>query len=326
MNKKNGFTIIELLIIIAIIGILAVTAIPKLRKELNKGKVAKIQHKLGLIRSKLSIESNISFEFPDLVSNDINLLNKFDIHPTEPFSSDSNSYGETDKVVSARDNSGGWYYIKEEGEIYANLPNGAYTGDPKYEIWNDKLIKLSDLQNLEDVGDVKAMEVNDRGEYINNPSFENLNTGVYAQVDASSIEHWNTTASDNKIEVWSDGFLGVPAADGNHFLELNANEVASLYQEVVTIPGTVLKWSINHRGRLGEDTATISVGNGEDAVILETMKDSNDQWGTYTGTYIVPEGQTVTTFYLNSVDSTGGNKTVGNLIDNFSVKADLNED
>lgn len=326
MNKKNGFTIIELLVIISIIGILSTTAIPKLRKELNKAKVAKVQHKLGLIRSKLSIENNISFETPDLAINDSNLLNKFDVHPTEPFSVTGNSYKKTDKIVSARDNTGGWYYIKKEGEIYANLPNGAYTGDSKYEIWSDKIIKLSDLQNLEDVGDVKAMEVNDKGEYINNPSFENLNTGRYAQVDASRIEHWNTTASDNKIEVWSDGFLGVPAADGNHFLELNANEVASLYQEVVTIPGTILKWSISHRGRSGVDTASISVGTGEDAVILEILKDGNDSWGTYTGTYIVPEGQTVTRFSLDSIDSAGGDPGVGNLIDNFSVKAVLDEE
>lgn len=133
-------------------------------------------------------------------------------------------------------------------------------------------------------------------------------------------------ASDKKIEVWKDGFLGVPAADGDYFLELNATEVASLYQEVVTIPGTVLKWSINHRGRRGEDTATISIGSCEDMIILETMKDGNDEWGTYTGTYIVPEGQTVTKFSLNSVESAGGNKSIGNLIDNFSVKVDLDED
>lgn len=105
--KKNGFTIIELLIVIAIIGLLATTAIPKLRKELNKGKVAKVQHKLGLIRSKLSIESNISFEFPDLTTNDTQLLNKFDVYPTESFSASGNFYKEKDQVVSVRDNSGG---------------------------------------------------------------------------------------------------------------------------------------------------------------------------------------------------------------------------
>lgn len=139
MNKKNGFTLIELLVVIAIIGILAITVTPKLIKELNKAKVARVQHKLGLIRSKLSIENNISFEFPDLVSNNPDLLNKFDIHPTDSFSAAGNSYGKKDIVVSARDDTGGWYYIKEEGYIYANLPNGAYTGDSKYEIWNDSI-------------------------------------------------------------------------------------------------------------------------------------------------------------------------------------------
>lgn len=273
MNKKNGFTLIELLIVLAIIGVLAVTAIPKLRKVLNKGKVAKVQHKLGLIRSKLSIESNISFEFPDLVSNDINLLNKFDIHLTEPFSSDSNSYGETDKVVSARDNSGGWYYIKEEGEIYANLPNGAYTGDSKYEIWNDnQTVTITNLQNLQDVCNIEAMEINDQGEYISNSSFEDFNTGIYTQVDVSKIEQWNTMASNNK----EDDFLEVPVADWNDFFELNKNKVTSLYQDIVTVSGT-MNWSISQSWGAGQSSTTISVGSEGDTVILETMKDENDE-------------------------------------------------
>jgi len=327
-KKNRGFTVIELLVVIGIIGLLATTLVPKLRKQLSKGKVAKVQHKLGLIRSKLSIDSNFSKEFPDLVDADDNLLNKFDVHPTESFSSENGSYGETDRIVGIRDNQGGWFYNRTKGEIYANLPNGAYTYDKVYEIWKGEgFVTLEDLQNLEDVGDTVAMEVDDDGKYINNPSFESLprTVNTWSLFNEDEIEHWETTATDGKIEVWNDGFQGVNAVEGDYFLELNANQVASLYQDVVTIPGTTLVWSVSHRGRTGTDTASISVGgSGSDLDIQETMTTGKDGWVTYTKEYVVPEGQTVTRFSLDSIDSASSSLSVGNLIDNFTVKVKLN--
>lgn len=327
-KKNHGFTMIELLVVIAIIGILATTLAPKLRKELAKGKVAKVQHKLGLIRSKLSIDSNFSEEFPDLVDADDNLRNKFDVHPTESFSSENGSYGKTDRIVGIRDNKGGWFYNRTKGEIYANLPNGAYTYDKVYEIWKGEgFVTLEDLQNLEDVGNTEAMAVDNDGKYINNPSFESLPRTVdtWSLFNEDQIEHWETTATDGKIEVWNDGFQGVNAVEGDYFLELNANQVASLYQDVVTIPGTTLVWTVSHRGRTGTDTASISVGgSGSDLDIQETMTTGNDGWVTYTKEYVVPEGQTVTRFSLDSVDSASNSLSVGNLIDNFTVQVKLN--
>ena len=70
-DKKNrGFTMIELLVVIAIIGTLSATATPKLIKELRKGKVAKIQHNLGVIRSRLSLDETLLDKFPDLAGEE----------------------------------------------------------------------------------------------------------------------------------------------------------------------------------------------------------------------------------------------------------------
>ena len=143
MKKLNkGFTMIELLIVIAIIGVLSATATPKLMKELRKGKVAKIQHNLGVIRSKLSLDETLLDEFPDLANEEegdvTDLLISYSIEPTLAFTdSDGVSYSETDQVVDTRDNTGGWLYDREEGVIYANLPDGAYTYDEEYEIWDE---------------------------------------------------------------------------------------------------------------------------------------------------------------------------------------------
>lgn len=317
LNKKNhGFTIIELLVVIAIIGILATTLAPKLRYLLGKAKVAKVKHKLGLIRSKLSIDSNFSDEFPDLGSNDDNLLNKFDVNPTESFSYYNGSYGETDNVVESRDNTGGWFYNKTTGDIYANLPNGAYTYDEVYEIWDgESLYSLEDLQELIDSGVIDS-----DGKYINNPSFE-TNTPSFSKwttVNISQIDSWETDTSGYNVELWEDGFSGVDAVDGDYFIELNSNKSGSLYQDLETVPGTTLVWTVSHRGRIGTDTASLSIGTDSDLEVAETMKDGNS-WGTYTQEYVVPEGQTTTRFYLESISSSGGD-SYGNFIDNFTVQ------
>ena len=39
-NKKNGFTLIELMIVVAILGVLVAVGLPELQKALNKGKAA----------------------------------------------------------------------------------------------------------------------------------------------------------------------------------------------------------------------------------------------------------------------------------------------
>ncbi len=133
---------------------------------------------------------------------------------------------------------------------------------------------------------------------------------------------WHTTATDKKLEFWRGGPTGIPAADGQQFVELNASEVSTLYQDVPTVPGTVMTWSLYHRGRLGTDEMQVLIG-APGATVAQTpagasspnISDGSTAWGYYTGVYVVPAGQTVTRFAIQSVSATGGSQFAGNFVD-----------
>ncbi|MDP3463393.1 MAG: LruC domain-containing protein, partial [Bacteroidales bacterium] len=161
-----------------------------------------------------------------------------------------------------------------------------------------------------------------------------INTGAelpvipsnYAIRNEADVPGWETTATDGKIELWVSGFNGVPAQEGRQFFELNANQVAALYQELCLEPGSTIHWSVWHRGRQGVDVAEVLIGSSvQDAVWQATMTDGKTAWGKYSGTYDVPLGQTTTFFVFKSVSSVGGN-SIGNFLDNFEISCDYDGD
>jgi hypothetical protein len=162
-----------------------------------------------------------------------------------------------------------------------------------------------------------------------NPSFE------YGQANGSFSDHndasidpaggWFTTEADHQIEVWGSGFNGVPSYDGNNFVELNANAVSTLYQDVSGIAaGSVMGFEFAHRGRLGDDTMQVTItdagadgifGTADDTVLFQQdFTDGNTAWGFYSDSGIVALGNEVR-FAYDSISAAGGNPTVGNFLD-----------
>src|SRR5262249_59170974 len=114
-NPQSGFTLIELVIVIVILGILAAVAIPKYEDMREEARVATLKGQLGSIRSAIAIQYarnalNGSATFPTLngaIFADGNV-------PKEPINR-SNAV----KTTPGVDNAGGWVYSSTTGVVKA---------------------------------------------------------------------------------------------------------------------------------------------------------------------------------------------------------------
>lgn len=185
---------------------------------------------------------------------------------------------------------------------------------------------------------------------------------------------WKTTASDQKVEyisVASKAFKDMSynwhnckeAARGNQYVELNATQSGALYQDVLTVPGSTMYWSLAHRGRGPSnmkdnanmiDTMYVVVMSTKlaeaydittQAKVLdvinrtyaypgakvETVKDNNKQWYYHNGQYDVPDSQYLTRYFFVAGEtafdkySPGSSiqYTVGNHLDDIHFSTEL---
>jgi hypothetical protein len=169
-------------------------------------------------------------------------------------------------------------------------------------------------------------------DHLTNPGFEDpsLTPGAadYHVVDAGTVPGWATTATDNRIELWTDGFIGVTSYEGAQHAELNANQVSTLYQDLDGIAaGSLLSFQFAHRGRAGVDTLLLTItslgadsalGGGDDVVLFtKQYSTDNTAWSLYTSSSeapIIASGFPMR-FAFESVDAAGGDPRVGNFLD-----------
>ncbi len=154
------------------------------------------------------------------------------------------------------------------------------------------------------------------GDFDNNP-FVVSTVGL-----TTSINCWNTEATDGLMEIWGTGYNGVPSYNGNQHMELNATQPAALYQDFYVAGSSVpLSISFAHRGRAGLDSMEVFAGPaGGPYTSLGRYGDGTTSWGYYTASYSTgsPGNYRVRfkPFYWS-----GGNDAIGNFIDAVSVNA-----
>lgn len=132
---------------------------------------------------------------------------------------------------------------------------------------------------------------------IQNGSFELpiIENWYSVMPDSDSSIAWKTTASDHDIE-FARPSENTSAANGAYHTK--TAEDAVLLAKYQTI-------SQNSDGT------------------TRSYKDGNTKWKSYTGDYVVPTGQTETTFAFVSTETNGNNISHGNLLDNVYFSAEV---
>lgn len=246
-------------------------------------------------------------------------------------------------LISSEDDSIRYYYYIEafdaNGEslgrsevyqvpYYDALQNGSFE-TPKADHWNNQLPNGTDnLYWLTTAHDSQRRDI-EIVRSTNNENFRDGNTWKTFQRKVQEI--YGPTAAD----------------DGVQFAELNAEAQGALYQDVLTVPGSTVYWSLAHAARQDSKPDEMKVviapadkvqnittqtqllnfielhpeyvqkpnGSNWDGTITSLTSD----WTTYTGNYSVPSTQYVTRFFFVSLEG----DTLGNLLDDISFSREV---
>ncbi len=143
--KKDGFTLIELMIVVAIIALLASVALPKFANTTDAAKAANVQGNLANLRTAISMFKAKNGDYPTTGTAIANIAsdgtldkgavaNNFKDYyskskmPTTPAGKvKTDEVGTVAITATSAGTVGGWVYVS--GEIHANLGDATINSD-----------------------------------------------------------------------------------------------------------------------------------------------------------------------------------------------------
>lgn len=216
--------------------------------------------------------------------------------------------------------------VKLTADDTNNLPDHIVNGNFEYPVKSD--MPVND-------GNFWYISQND-GSYFANGTVLGKRYKLPEGFDKAKFAWHSTQTGDTyypDIERADDVQVDYTADGTNHYSEISAAQSgATIYQDIRTVPGTLYKVRLKHAslnstyldkmqvmiGTPGHEqpvemTRTTVNGHGDklnekSTTIATKVTNSNnrhhaDQWETYEGTYLIPDGQTTTRFTFKSIDA-----------------------
>lgn len=114
LKNKKGFTLIEIIVVMVLIGTLALVIVPKYTANVAKGRITSTKSNLESLRSAIALYTTDN-------GGVLPASNLSSLVPTYLRAIPDETITPTNAVVTTLDGAGGWYYDTANNEIYPNL-------------------------------------------------------------------------------------------------------------------------------------------------------------------------------------------------------------
>jgi general secretion pathway protein G len=120
MKARKGFTLVEILIVVVILGILAAIVIPQFTNASSEAKQASLRSNLQTLRSQIELYKIKNSDTPPTTLATLVTAGYIQAVPVNPY----NGLATEVTTAGGADVAAGWSYILATGEVHASDPTG----------------------------------------------------------------------------------------------------------------------------------------------------------------------------------------------------------